>query len=193
MTKYLQAYARQNDRRAFRSQRYTATEILKAVEGNAVEAALEAATRVAEQQQQRRHAWSLELEQARYEAHLAARRYEAVDPDNRLVAAELEARWNTGLQAVGDLELRLRKDEVSNQVARIPDKETLQNLVHDLAAVWNLPTTDMRLKQRIVRILVAEIVADVDQENQQIVLLIHWTGDQHSELRINKNATGKLA
>jgi hypothetical protein len=168
-----------------------AAEILGAVEGNAVEAALEAATRVAEQQQQRRHAWSLELEQARYEAHLAGRRYEAVDPDNRLVAAELEARWNAALQTVAELEARLRKDELSSETARIPDKETLRNLAHDLATVWNLPATDMRLKQRIVRILVAEIVADVDQESQQIILLIHWTGGQHSELRIKKNATGK--
>jgi hypothetical protein len=161
------------------------------VEGNAVEAALEAATRVAEQQQQRRHAWSLELEQARYEAHLAGRRYEAVDPDNRLVAAELEARWNAALQTVAEFELRLRKDELSSETARIPDKETLRNLAHDLATVWNLPATDMRLKQRIVHILVAEIVADVDQESQQIILLIHWTGGQHSELRIKKNASGK--
>jgi len=168
-----------------------AAEILGAVEGNAVEAALEAATRVAEQQQQRRHAWSLELEQARYEAHLAGRRYEAVDPDNRLVAAELEARWNAALQTVAELEARLRKDELSSETARIPDKETLRNLAQDLATIWNLPSTDMRLKQRIVRILVAEIVADVDQENQQIILLIHWTGGQHSELRIKKNATGK--
>jgi Recombinase zinc beta ribbon domain len=171
--------------------RAVASEILKAVEGSAVEAALEAATRVAEQQQQRRHAWSLELEQARYEAHLAARRYEAVDPDNRLVAAELEARWNAALQTVAELEARLRKDELSNETARIPDKDTLRNLAHDLAAVWNLPNTDMRLKQRIVRILIAEIVADVDQANQQIVLLIHWVGGQHSELHIKKNATGK--
>jgi excisionase family DNA binding protein len=171
--------------------RAVAAEILRAVEGNAVEAALEAATRVAEQQQQRRHAWSLELEQARYEAHLAGRRYEAVDPDNRLVAAELEARWNAALQTVAELETRLRKDELSSETARIPDKETLRNLAHDLAAVWNLPATDMRLKQRIVRILVAEIVADIDPENQQIVLLIHWTGGQHSELRVKKNATGK--
>lgn len=74
--------------------RAVAEEILKAVEGNAIEAALEAATRVVEQQRQRRQAWEMELEQARYQAHLAARRYEAVDPDNRLVAGELEARWN---------------------------------------------------------------------------------------------------
>jgi len=80
-----------------------AAEILKAVEGNAIEAALEVAARVAEQQRQRHEALSLELEQARYEAHLAARRYEAVDPDNRLVAAELEARWNASLVAVGEV------------------------------------------------------------------------------------------
>ena len=75
-----------------------AAEILKAVEGNAVEAAVEAATRIAEQRREHRRALALELEQAQYEARSAARRYEAVDPDNRLVAAELEARWNKALR-----------------------------------------------------------------------------------------------
>ncbi len=85
-----------------------AAEILRAVEGNAIEAALEVAARVADQQRQRHRALSLELEQARYEAHLAARRYEAVDPDNRLVAAELEARWNAapGTRYARGVELR---------------------------------------------------------------------------------------
>src|SRR3954465_2254360 len=77
--------------------RAVAAEILKAVEGNAIEAALEVAARIAEQQRERHRSLSLELEQARYEARLAARRYESVDPDNRLVAAELEARWNSPL------------------------------------------------------------------------------------------------
>jgi hypothetical protein len=49
----------------------------------------------------------------------------------------------------------------------------------------------MRLKQRIIRILVHEIVADVDQTSNEIVLLLHWTGGRHSELRIKKNALGK--
>lgn len=171
--------------------RAIAAEILKAVEGNAVEAALQAATRIAEQREQKRQAWAMELEQARYHAHLAARRYEAVDPDNRLVAGELEARWNAALQVVAELEERIRKDELSCEFKQIPDQETLRNLAQDLASVWNLPSTDMRLKQRIVHILIAEIVADVDQENQQVVLLIQWAGGQHSELRVRKNATGK--
>lgn len=170
--------------------RAVAAEILK-VEGNAIEAALEVAARAAEQQSQRHRALSLELEQARYEARLAARRYDAVDPDNRLVAAELEARWNASLRSVGEVEQRLRDNELADNAARIPNKEALCSLAQDLPAIWNSTTTDMRLKQRIVRILVEEIVADVDEANTEVVLLIHWTGGRHSELRMKKNVTGK--
>jgi hypothetical protein len=174
-----------------RPDRAIASEILKAVEGNAIEAALEVAARVAEQQQQRHRVLSLELEQAQYEVRLAARRYEAVDPDNRLVAAELEARWNVALQSAGEVEKRLRQNELPENATRIPDKETLASLAHDLPAVWNSPTTEMRLKQRIIRILIEEIVADVDEATTEIVLMIHWTGGRHSELRVKKNTTGK--
>jgi hypothetical protein len=171
--------------------RAIAAEILKAVEGNAIEAALEVAARAVEQQRQRHCALSLELEQARYEARLAARRYEAVDPDNRLVAAELEARWNAALAVVGEVEQRLRNNELPDKVTRIPSKEVLCSLAQDLPAVWNSAKADMRLKQRIVRILIDEIIADVDEANMEIILLIHWAGGRHSELRIKKNLTGK--
>jgi DNA invertase Pin-like site-specific DNA recombinase len=168
-----------------------AAEVLKAVEGNAVEAAVEAAARMADQRRQQRQALALELEQAQYEARLAARRYEGVDPDNRLVAAELETRWNAALRRVIEVEERLRQFEATSQGAtRIPDKETLLSLAQDLPAVWNADTTDMRLKQRIIRILIQEIVADVDDSSNQIVLMIHWTGGRHSELRVKKNLTG---
>jgi DNA invertase Pin-like site-specific DNA recombinase len=168
-----------------------AAEILKAVEGNAVEAAVEAATRIAEQRRQQQQALALELEQAQYEARLAARRYEAVDPDNRLVAAELEARWNSALRRVGEVEGQLRHFETTGQeTARIPDKESLISLAQNLPAVWNAETTDMRLKQRITRILIQEIVADVDESAGEIVLMIHWAGGRHSELHVKKNLTG---
>ena len=168
-----------------------AAEILKAVEGNAVEAAVEAAARIAGQRNQQRRALGLELEQAQYEARLAARRYEAVDPDNRLVAAELESRWNAALRRVGDVESRFRQIEAAVQgTVRIPDKETLLSLAQNLPLVWNAEATDMRLKQRITRILIREIVADVDEAAGEIVLTIHWTGGRHSELRVKKNQTG---
>jgi DNA invertase Pin-like site-specific DNA recombinase len=168
-----------------------AKEVLQAISGNAVEAALEAA----EQMEQRRHelcqALTLELEQARYEARLAERRYEAVDPDQRLVAAELEARWNTALQKTRELEQKLQEFDVETKNVPLPSKELLLSLAQDLPAVWNAPSTDMRLKQRIMRILIEEIIADVDENNREIVLLIHWAGGRHSELRLKKRETGQ--
>ncbi len=73
----------------------------------------------------------------------------------------------------------------------MPDKEVLLSLAQDLPAVWNAPSCDMRLKQRIVRILVHEIVADVDENDHEVVLLIHWAGGRHSELKVKKNKTGQ--
>jgi hypothetical protein len=143
------------------------------------------------QQQQLRRSVELEIEQARYEARLAARRYDAVDPEQRLVAAELEARWNVALQKVQGLENKLREFDDKTRSARIPDRHVLMSLAQDLPAVWNSPATDMRLKQRITRILIREIVADVDENTREIVLLIHWAGGRHSELRLKKIESGK--
>ena len=77
-----------------------AQEILRAIEGCAVQAAIEAGERVAQEDEEWQQALNLELEQARYEAQLAERRYEVVDPAQRLVASELEARWNRALESV---------------------------------------------------------------------------------------------
>jgi excisionase family DNA binding protein len=133
----------------------------------------------------------LELEQTRYQARLASRRYEAVDPDNRLVAAELEGRWNAELRKVHELEVKLQEFEVAMESVPMPDKEVLLSLARDLPSIWKAPSTDARLKQRIVRILVHEIVADVDEKTSEIVLLLHWAGGRHSELRIKKNGPGR--
>jgi DNA invertase Pin-like site-specific DNA recombinase len=176
---------------SLRTDQAVADELLRAIGGNAIEAALEAAANMRQQRHEQRSALELELEQARYEAKLSARRYEAVDPDNRLVAAELEARWNVALAKVHELGDGLRQFDLGLKLPAIPDKEILLSLAQDLPAVWNSLGTDMRLKQRIVRILIREIIADVEQDKQQIVLLIHWSGGQHSELRVKKNGLGK--
>jgi excisionase family DNA binding protein len=175
----------------WRPDQAVAQEVLEAIEGNAVEAALEAAEQMRQQREARRRAAEMELEQAHYEARLAERRYQAVDPEQRLVAAELEARWNTALQKVRDLEKKLGELASDPQAVSIPSKEVLLSLAQDLPAVWNAPSTDMRLKQRIVRILIREIVVDIDEERHEIVMLIHWAGGRHSELRIKKSTCGQ--
>jgi hypothetical protein len=166
-------------------------EVLQAVSGNALQAAMEAAEQMEQKRDDLRKAIELELEQARYEARLAARRYESVDPEQRLVAAELEARWNTALQKTKELESKLQHFEDEGQSAPVPNKEVLLSLAQDLPAIWNSPSTDMRLKQRIVRILIREIIADVDEKSREVVLVIHWAGGRHSELRVKKSETGR--
>jgi DNA invertase Pin-like site-specific DNA recombinase len=174
-----------------RADQAVANEVLHAISGNAIEAALDAAAQMHQQRQDQRRSLELEVEQARYEVRLASRRYEAVDPDNRLVAAELEVRWNDALRKFEGLEIKLHEFDSFIISAAMPDKEILLSLVQDLPAVWHAPSSDMRLKQRIVRILIREIVADVDENSNEIVLLIHWAGGRHSELRVKKNATGR--
>ncbi len=165
-------------------------EILRAIAGDAIEAAIQAAEQVVAQRKERQRMVEMELEQARYEALLASRRYESVDPDNRLVARELEARWNAALRKAAEVEDRFNQFDRAPEGKSLPDKNLLMNLAHDLPAVWDAPNTDMRLKQRIVRILIREIVADIDEEKREIVLLIHWWGGRHTELRFPKNTSG---
>src|SRR5260370_31451041 len=114
-----------------------AQEVLQAISGNAIEAALEAADQIEQQRQELRQSLALEVEQARYEARLAARRYEAVDPDQRLVAAELEARWNTALQKVKGLESKLHDFDHESQSVPATSKQALLSLEQDLPAIWN--------------------------------------------------------
>lgn len=166
-------------------------EVLNAVSGNAVQAAVEAAEQMQQKRRDLRTAIELELEQARYGARLAARRYESVDPDQRLVAAELEARWNAALQKVKVLESKLHDFDQGTQSVPVPSKQILLSLAQDLPAVWNLPSADMRIKQRIVRILIHEIIAEVEEESREVVLVIHWAGGRHSELRVKKGETGR--
>lgn len=164
-------------------------EILLAVQPDAVEAALVAERDAADQHDERRRALELERQQAEYEVQLAARRYEAVDPDNRLVAAELEARWNAALTRLRACEERIETSEKHEQPT--PDRDTLLSLAADLETAWNMPTTTMRTKQQLVRALIEEIVVDVDDSTREVVLVIHWRGGRHSELRVRKPRTGE--
>ncbi len=166
-----------------------AKEIVLALQPVAIEAAIVAARDVLDQVDELRRALDLERQQAEFEARLASRRYHAVDPDNRLVAAELESRWNEAMAKLRDCEAKIASHAQCTPV--LPDKETLVGLAHDLEAAWNAPSVEMRTRQRLVRALIEEIVVDVDDATREVVMVIHWRGGQHSELRVRKPQTGE--
>jgi DNA invertase Pin-like site-specific DNA recombinase len=165
-----------------------ARELLRAVEPLAIEAAFEAERMNRERQDSQRHILDLELQQARYEANLAERRYAACDPDNRLIAAQLEKNWEIALRRVHDLESRQPSESAS---AIEVDPRAFANLAENLAAAWNAPDVTMRARQRLLRTLIADIIVDVDDAVRDVVLTIHWRGGQHSELRVRKPQTGE--
>jgi DNA invertase Pin-like site-specific DNA recombinase len=165
-----------------------AAELLRAVSPLAIEATEEAQRMLKEEGQDRLRIAELELTQAKYDASLAERRYAACDPDNRLIAAQLEKAWETALQRVEQCRKRLDDLREPEPDGTHPDFTGLGN---DLTAAWNAPQTTMRTRQRLVRALITEIVADVDEAAGEIVLVIHWKGGQHSELRVKKPKTGE--
>jgi excisionase family DNA binding protein len=165
-----------------------AKELLRAVEPMAIEAALEAERMHRDRQDEQQHILDLELQQARYEANLAERRYAACDPDNRLIAAQLEKNWETALRRINDLQAR-HLNQKQEMVEVNPG--AFADLADNLSAAWHAPGVTMRARQQLLRALIVDIVVDVDDQARDVVLTIHWRGGQHSELRVRKPRTGE--
>jgi excisionase family DNA binding protein len=165
-------------------------EIIRLLQPLGVEAAVKAIEVRQIQADEKRRQIALALEQARFEVGRARRQYDAVDPDNRLVAAELERRWNDALCTARDLEREL--DALTRcQPTALTDDER-QGLMHmgaDLEAAWHHPSATTATRKRIVRAVLHEIVARVEAD--RIHLVLHWQGGDHTELRVKKNRTGQ--
>lgn len=163
-------------------------ELIRAVEPVAIEAALEAERRHMNTWGEQQRIVELDLQQARYEATLAERRYAACDPDHRLIAAQLERSWEAALRRVEECQARLKTAQAPAPTVSLPD---FTGLARDLDAAWNAPGVSMRARQQLLRALVTDIIADVDEATREVVLTIHWRGGQHSELRVRKPKAGE--
>jgi hypothetical protein len=132
-----------------------------------------------------------DLEAARFAADRAFRQYDATDPQNRLVAAELELRWNRALERVSDLQERIdaHDHEVPTPTSATP--ADFESLASDLETIWADPSTAAQLKKRIVRTLIHEVIADIEPQAGEIVLVLHWTGGVHTELRLPRRRRGQ--
>jgi Recombinase/Resolvase, N terminal domain len=157
-------------------------EIMAVLEPAAIDAAALAAEQETVQQEEIISVLKRELEAARYSARRAEKQYEATDPDNRLVASELERRWNSALEKVQQLEMRIEQAMRGRQ-GMPTTKAEFESLAGDLEAVWKHPETDVRLKKRIVRTLIEEVVVDVDGQAGEIIAVVHWKGGVHTEVR----------
>lgn len=164
--------------------------LLGVVGPGAIAAATAAEQEAGRRRDQVREALGRDLEAARYAADRAFRQFDAADPANRLVTGELEARWNKALAHVAEVEGKIAAHDAATPAAAI-DPVSLGMLASNLETVWSAPTTDARLKKRIVRTLIQEVVADIDDAAAEIVLVVHWIGGLHSEMRLPRRRRGQ--
>jgi excisionase family DNA binding protein len=165
--------------------------VLEALQPAGVQAALDAIEQVGAAHDTKRQAVTLALEKARYEAQRAQRQYDLVDPAHRLVAGELERRWNEALERVTELEAQVAT--LKNQQITLSEEQR-QGLLHlgqDLRAVWQHPAAPATLKKRILRTVLYEIIINTTQEPPEHLLHLHWQGGVHTELRVARNTAGK--
>lgn len=165
--------------------------VLQAIQPMGIEAAIRMSERTQTEDDDKQKALELALERARYEASRARRQFDAVEPENRLVASELEVRWNSALARVAEIEARLAAvGQPAEPLGNEQEKE-LMALGEDLTALWNHPEAPAPLKKRILRTVLTEIVVDSDVDPSAHRLHLHWAGGVHTQLRVERNKTGQ--
>ncbi|MCU0918242.1 MAG: recombinase family protein [Planctomycetes bacterium] len=176
---------------ALRVDRVVAEQVIQAVQPAGVEAALAALREKQQHHGEKQHSLELALEKARYESSRARKQYNTVDPENRLVAGELEKRWNEAMTRVAEIEERLAAERRNDLPVDDNMKNRLMELGVDLAGLWNHPSTPMESKKRVVRTVLEEIVIDSTEQPPEHILQLHWQGGVHTRLLLKRNTSGK--
>jgi DNA invertase Pin-like site-specific DNA recombinase len=159
-----------------------AAQLLLAMEPMALEASLAAVADLEKERADLLTQWNLRIERARYEAERAARQYHAVEPENRLVARELERLWNEALTKQRQLEEELQrfKQSAPSRLSAL-DQQAIRELAADLPLVWNAETTTAKDRQQAARLLLERVSVTVDKESERVDVKLCWMGGLEAE------------
>jgi DNA invertase Pin-like site-specific DNA recombinase len=160
-------------------------EVLAALQPAGLEAALQAERLAEEERNRNMETLRLAREKTRYEAERRRRQFEAVEPENRLVAAELERRWNAALQEVARLETAVSEPAAGEAPLDAGQIARLRTLGADLVAAWEHPVAPVELKKRILRTVLQEVLVRLEKPpsgNASVTLTLHWAGGVHTTL-----------
>jgi DNA invertase Pin-like site-specific DNA recombinase len=160
-------------------------EVFKALKPAELELALAALNELEQRDQAIMRQWQMRIERAEYECALAERRYEEVDPSNRLVAASLERRWNEALLHLD--KVKAEAAAFQNQKARVvtpEQKSKILALARDLPRVWRAATTQAKDRKRMLRLLIRDITVEKLPDTRQVVLHVRWQGGPCSDTTV---------
>ena len=160
-------------------------QVLKVLQPAELELALAALQELESRDQAVMRQWQMRLERAEYEVALAERRYQEVDPSNRLVAGTLERRWNDALVRLE--ELKKQAAEFQRQEARIvtaEQKAKVLALARDFPRLWHAPSTHDKDRKRMLRLLIKDITVEKLAEPRQLSVHIRWHGGASTDLSV---------
>ncbi len=138
--------------------------------------------------------WRLKIERAEYDAQLSQRRYEEVDPSNRLVASTLERRWNDKLQELERIRVKYEEHQRNLGLSEISQhKAKILALGKDLPRLWRAKTTKPKDRKRILRLLIKDVTLKRLEEKKKVRLQVRWQGGATEEMivEIPPNAADK--
>jgi DNA invertase Pin-like site-specific DNA recombinase len=155
---------------------------LSALRPDQVTLALAALAHLEQEEQAEHKQWELRLERARYEAKRAERQYQAVEPENRLVARSLERQWEEKLRAIEAVEKEYQAWR-STRLAPITqaDHATILALGSDLPAIWHAPTTTSADRKQMLRLLIRDVIVDGKRAHGQVWVQINWQTGAHEQ------------
>ena len=165
-------------------------ELLKVISPLGMEASLNAVETLRLGEDDRRRALARQHQQLEYEARRAFEQYDEADPRNRLVAAELERRWNEKLQEVERTQVALVELEREAPALSLADEQQIRALGRRFADVWHGEACPVELKKKIVRTVIEEAIVELDEDTQRLRFVIHWKGGTHSEFEMDKPRSG---
>jgi len=158
---------------------------LSAVQPAGIEASLKAVELAKQEYEQTLKQWHNQVERARYEASLAERRYQAVDPENRLVARGLEAQWEQKLKELQEAQAEFQRRQRSHpQQLSQAQKSRLLKLGKDIKRVWSAPSTTDRDRKELLRTLLEEVMIKIPKPGKTAYLTLRWRGGLITDLNI---------
>lgn len=162
-----------------------AEEVLKALKPAELDLALAALHELESRDQSILRQWQMRLERAEYEAALAERRYQEVDPANRLVAGTLERRWNDALVHLEDLKKEAAEFQRQEAHVATPEqKAKVMALARDLPRLWHAPTTRSKERKRMLRLLIKDITVEKPADQKRLLVHIRWQGGACSDVSV---------
>ena len=165
-------------------------ELLQVLSPLGVQASVKALSQQRSTQTEQGQALRPQLEQLEYEAARACDQYNQANPRHRLVAAELERRWNLKLEEVEKVKQALQEIEVASPSLSPADEARIMALGEQVPLVWQSADCPVELKKKIIRTVVGEVVVNLESEKDMLRFTIHWKGGTHTQFEMPKPVSG---